>query len=248
MRVQDLWTVFVPMFQQLHRVLAENGNFVLHVSLGRDPWYRLGLRAIGESVRSVAHGYETLQFIPLNFNDTRLDTEVRRVIEILRPFLLKALDYSGFRLADDFLVHQPPHLRPPEYWTLFPSWIGRFHFAQPGVFNWIVMADKSASEKVKPLNPAYWRKIWALCADDSQTRYLRRAKVMPPFRGFEFGYSGALIAVLVKMFSRPGEKVLDPFAGSNVTGYVAERLGRCWITFELNESSFKASQHRFSFP
>jgi len=40
--------------------------------------------------------------------------------------------------------------------------------------------------------------------------------------------------------------VLDPFAGSNMTGYVAERMGRRWMAFELEEEYLKGSRFRFS--
>src|SRR5687768_18287875 len=38
----------------------------------------------------------------------------------------------------------------------------------------------------------------------------------------------------IKFLTKPGKTVLDPFAGSNVTGQVAESLGRRWMSFELN--------------
>ncbi len=39
----------------------------------------------------------------------------------------------------------------------------------------------------------------------------------------------------IKSGSREGDIVLDPFMGSGTTAYVAQRLGRKWIGFELNE-------------
>jgi hypothetical protein len=50
----------------------------------------------------------------------------------------------------------------------------------------------------------------------------------------------------VKFLSNPNELVLDPFAGSNVTGAVAERLGRRWISIEDKEEYIEASRGRFS--
>lgn len=40
--------------------------------------------------------------------------------------------------------------------------------------------------------------------------------------------------------------VMDPFGGSNITGYVAERLGRKWISIEAKEEYAYASAARFS--
>jgi DNA modification methylase len=39
--------------------------------------------------------------------------------------------------------------------------------------------------------------------------------------------------------------VLDPFAGSNTTGAVAEQLGRRWIAVEKNRTYAKDSELRF---
>lgn len=39
--------------------------------------------------------------------------------------------------------------------------------------------------------------------------------------------------------------VLDIFGGSNMTGWVAENLGRNWLTFELHEEYLQTSQFRF---
>ena len=52
--------------------------------------------------------------------------------------------------------------------------------------------------------------------------------------------------VFIKLCTTPGDTVLDPFAGSNVTGEAAERLGRRWIAIEMVEDFVKGSQHRFS--
>lgn len=39
--------------------------------------------------------------------------------------------------------------------------------------------------------------------------------------------------------------VLDPFAGSNTTGYVAESLNRRWISMEINPDYVEDSRLRF---
>jgi DNA modification methylase len=50
----------------------------------------------------------------------------------------------------------------------------------------------------------------------------------------------------VEMLTDEADLVLDPFAGSNVTGLVAERLGRRWMSVELNGDYVRGSRHRFS--
>ena len=49
----------------------------------------------------------------------------------------------------------------------------------------------------------------------------------------------------IRMLTNPGDLVLDPFAGSCVTGAVAERLDRRWICCELNEDYLKGGMARF---
>lgn len=49
----------------------------------------------------------------------------------------------------------------------------------------------------------------------------------------------------IKLLTDEGDLVVDPFAGSNTTGAVAERLGRRWIAAELVEEYLEASKFRF---
>ena len=42
-----------------------------------------------------------------------------------------------------------------------------------------------------------------------------------------------LAAFFVNFLTDEGDLVLDPFAGSNTTGYVAEKLGRRWISCDI---------------
>lgn len=55
-----------------------------------------------------------------------------------------------------------------------------------------------------------------------------------------------LVEFFVKFLSDPGDLVLDPFAGSNTTGSVAERLGRDWVGFEADPAYAEASKIRFA--
>lgn len=44
-----------------------------------------------------------------------------------------------------------------------------------------------------------------------------------------------LIEIILRHFSRPGDLVLDSFAGSGTTGAVAHKMGRRWIMIELGD-------------
>ena len=58
-------------------------------------------------------------------------------------------------------------------------------------------------------------------------------------------FPAALPAFFVKLLTDEGDVVVDPFAGSNTAGFVAEQLGRKWIAMELLEDYLEASKFRF---
>jgi len=49
----------------------------------------------------------------------------------------------------------------------------------------------------------------------------------------------------IKFLTRKGGLILDPFAGSNMTGYMAEKLGRRWIAFDRSTDYVRGSAGRF---
>lgn len=53
-----------------------------------------------------------------------------------------------------------------------------------------------------------------------------------------------LMKTLVEMVTKPGQTVLDPFAGSGTTLVAAQTTGRNYIGFELNPEYHRLAQHR----
>lgn len=49
----------------------------------------------------------------------------------------------------------------------------------------------------------------------------------------------------IKFLTDADDLVLDPFAGSNMTGFVAEQLGRRWMSMEVNKAYVLGSAGRF---
>ncbi len=49
----------------------------------------------------------------------------------------------------------------------------------------------------------------------------------------------------IRFLTEPRQLVVDPFAGSNVTGQVAEGLGRAWVSAEINGDYVAGSRLRF---
>lgn len=58
----------------------------------------------------------------------------------------------------------------------------------------------------------------------------------------------ALAAFFIEFLTRPGDLVLDPFAGSNTTGYMAEKLGRRWIAIDKEAGYVAQSRIRLRDP
>jgi len=57
-----------------------------------------------------------------------------------------------------------------------------------------------------------------------------------------------IVAFFIEFLTDENDLILDPFAGSNTTGYVAEKLGRKWISCEIREDYIEQSKIRFEDP
>jgi DNA modification methylase len=54
-----------------------------------------------------------------------------------------------------------------------------------------------------------------------------------------------LAEFFIRLLTKKGDLVLDPFAGSNTTGAAAAKLGRRWIAIETDKTYIKGSRGRF---
>jgi site-specific DNA-methyltransferase (cytosine-N4-specific) len=79
---------------------------------------------------------------------------------------------------------------------------------------------------------------------DSNSQYIRLCKAY----GFDCHparFPDGIPRFFIEFLTDPDDTVLDIFSGSNTTGFVAERLGRRWISVELNRDYAIASALRF---
>lgn len=79
---------------------------------------------------------------------------------------------------------------------------------------------------------------------DSNGGYLRGCKTVGG-KGHPARFPAKLPEFFIKFLTEPGDLVIDIFAGSNTTGYVAEGLGRNWRAFEMSREYLAASAFRF---
>ncbi|WP_100612944.1 DNA-methyltransferase [Confluentibacter lentus] len=60
--------------------------------------------------------------------------------------------------------------------------------------------------------------------------------------------SGGLVNFFIEFLTDEDDLILDPFSGSNTTGYCAEKLNRKWVSFEVKEDYIEQACIRFSDP
>ncbi len=181
----------------------------------------------------------------------------------------------GFHLAQEFYWYNPSKLPSPAEWVTVRRirvkdavnpvwWLSKT--PHPKASNWRVLKPYSDSMK-KLLENGYKAKLrpsghdisenfskdnkgaippnlLELANTDSNSTYLQKCRehgIKPHPARFPHG----LPEFFVKFLTEPGDLVVDPFAGSNVTGEVAEQLGRHWLAFEIIEEYLEASKFRF---
>ncbi|BAU43853.1 DNA-methyltransferase [Leptolyngbya sp. O-77] len=229
---------FLPFAHEFKRVLTEDGSFV--IDLG-------GAYLPGNPVRSI-YQYELL---------VRLCKEV------------------GFFLAQDFFHYNPARLPTPAEWVTVRRirvkdsvnvvwWLSKTE--HPKADNKKVLKPYSESMK-QLLKNGYKAKLRPSGHDistkfqkdnagaippnlieaantESNSSYLRRCKEAGK-KPHPARFPASFADFFINFLTDENDLVLDPFAGSNTTGFVAENLHRRWIAFELNEEYLIGSQYRF---
>ena len=59
-----------------------------------------------------------------------------------------------------------------------------------------------------------------------------------------YGFGEWLPDFFITNFSKPGDKIIDPFMGSGTTAVMAQKRNREWIGFEIDEDYHKAASKR----
>lgn len=87
--------------------------------------------------------------------------------------------------------------------------------------------------------------LLAIPNTESNSFYLRYCERMG-FKPHPARYPAELPEYFIRMLTEPGDVVVDPFAGSCVTGEVCERTGRRWLCIELLQEYCEAALGRFA--
>jgi site-specific DNA-methyltransferase (cytosine-N4-specific) len=227
---------FWPFAKEIHRVLREDGSFVMELGGAWNP---------GSGTRSL-YQYEL-------------------IIRLSRLF----------HLAQDFYWYNPSRLPTPAEWVTIRRtrvkdavnmlwWLSKT--AEPQADNRRVLKPYSRSMKrllkdgykvarrpsQHDIGPHFQRdnggaippNLLTVPNTRSNDQYLhacREAGVpIHPAR-----FPPDIPEFFIRFLTEPRQLVLDPFAGSNVTGQVAEALERSWISVEVNADYIEGSRLRF---
>jgi site-specific DNA-methyltransferase (cytosine-N4-specific) len=81
--------------------------------------------------------------------------------------------------------------------------------------------------------------------NESNSEYLRLCAERG-LRPHPARFPASLPEFFIRLLTEEGDTVLDPFAGSNTTGAVAERLARRWLAFEAKREYVEGGGLRFA--
>lgn len=237
----DYITWFIPFAKEIKRIIKPSGSFVLNLGGAWQP---------GAPIRSLYH-YRTL---------------------------IALADTVGFQLAQEFFWYNPAKMPAPAEWVNvrrirvkdsveYIFWLVKDPMAnadnrkvlQPysadmkrlikrGVKQTVrpsghTITDSFASDKGGSIPPNV-----ILCGNnESNSTYIKYSKLtgrkVHPAR-----FPAELPRFFIRFLTEPGDLVLDPFAGSNTTGFVAETLRRRWIALEIRRDYAEESRLRFQCP
>jgi DNA modification methylase len=156
--------------------------------------------------------------------------------------LLAFLRAGRFNLVHEFIWHNPARLPGPAQWVCIDRcrlsdtwtrfwWLSRAHTPKAYPERFPEVTTLLRVSNTRSAADAYVRRCRELGVPVHPAR-------MPP----------ALPRFFVQFLTDPGDLVLDPFAGSNTTGSVAEQEGRRWVAIEANQHNLEPSRARFVRP
>lgn len=189
--------------------------------------------------------------------------------------LIALCDEAGFHFAQDFYWHNPAVLPAPAEWVNVRRirvkssvdvilWLSKTptpkadnrRVLRPYSRDMLRLIDKGYKAKIRPsghnITSKFQKNLGGSIPpnmldfgnNDSNSAYIKGCQSIDlpvhPAR-----YPRALPEFFIKLCTEPGDLVLDPFAGSNVTGEAAEQLERRWIAIETAEEYLTGSKFRF---
>jgi len=236
---QDYVRWFRPFAEQIHRVLKDDGSFVLNIGGSYNP---------GSPTRSLYHF----------------------------KLLLMLCEELNFQLAQECFWFNPAKLPSPAEWVNvrrqrvkdsveYIWWLSKSEWPKADNRNVLVeysgdmqrLIRRGYRAKTRPsghvITPKFGRdrggsipsNLIARGNNESNSSYIR-ACAAAGFRPHPARFPRALPEFFIQLLTDPTDVVVDPFAGSNMTGSVAEDLTRRWLAFELRGDYLASSMTRFN--
>lgn len=242
-----LW--FLGFAQEIHRVLADDGSFVLNIGGSWNP---------GKPTRSLYHFKLMIALVEdIGFH---LAQECYWYNPAKMPVPAEWVTVRRIRIKDSvehvWWFSKTPFPKADNRKVLRPYSADMLRLAKKGVKTTVRPSghninssfDKIASGGSIPSNVLEDNLANEMLiagnnsANDPYTIQCKAAGIkIHPAR-----FPPALPEFFTKLLTDDGDIVVDPFAGSNTTGAVAERLGRRWLAMELSEDYLEASKFRFN--
>jgi DNA modification methylase len=228
----------LPFAREIKRVLKKDGSFVLNIGGSYDA---------GTPTRSLYHF----------------------------KLLIALVEEIGFYLAQECFWNNPAKLPSPAEWVTvrrfrikdsveYVWWLSPT--AWPAADNRQVLVPYSA-DMVRLLAKGYKAKkrpsghnitskfrndrggaipqnVLVRGNNESNSEYISACKALG-IKVHPARFPSALPDFFIRLLTKPGDLIVDPFAGSNTTGCVAEALDRRWIAVDIVEPYIRASGVRF---
>ncbi len=228
----------LPFAREMKRVLKKDGSFVLNIGGSYDA---------GSPTRSLYHF----------------------------KLLIALVEEVGFYLAQECFWHNPAKLPSPTEWVNvrrfrikdsveYVWWLSPT--AWPYADNRQVLVPYSADmkrliakgykAKLRPsghnITPKFQndrggaipQNVLVRGNNESNSEYMSACKELG-VKAHPARFPRVLPEFYVKLLTKPGDLVIDPFAGSNTTGRVSEDFDRRWIAIDVEASYVRASGVRF---
>lgn len=231
----------MPFAQEIRRILKPSGSFVLNIG---------GTWIPGRPIRSLYH--------------FRL--------------LLALCDDLGYQLAQEFFWYNPAKMPAPAEWVNvrrirvkdsveYIYWLSKTEHPKANNSNVLQPYSRDMERLIARGVKSTIRPSGHLIKDsftsdhggsipgnliqcgnnESNSNYIKGSKAsgrkIHPAR-----YPAELPRFFIEFLTDAGDLVLDPFAGSNTTGAVADSLNRRWLSFEVSKEYARDSELRFKDP
>ncbi|MDG6921028.1 MAG: site-specific DNA-methyltransferase [Nitrososphaerota archaeon] len=242
---------FMPIAREFHRVLKKDGSLVLHLGGSWNPAYPTKSLYNFEVLTELCkNDYFSLAQDFYWFNPAKMPspiewTNVRRirVKDAVEPIWWLSKDSKGRTKARNTRVLI-------EYTKSMLKLLERGSYSsgqRPSGYNISRAGFLHKNRGAIPPNLVPYPNMLPFSNTESNGAYLSNCKkydMVHPAR-FPIMVPEFFIRFLT---TRKSQVVLDAFAGSNSTGYAAEKLGRKWLAFEKSEEYLKGSMFRFFGP